>query len=134
MKRLIYTAGFSLIELMIVVTIIGILTAIAIPSYQSYTHRARFAEVIAAVEPFKTAIALALQEGYTLEELTIGTHGIPQELKPTKNLASLHVNHGVITATATHAAGDASYILTPNSDGSIWSIKGTCLSLGLCNI
>jgi len=125
--------GFSLIELMIVVAIIGILTMIAIPSYQEYTQRARFSEVVSATEPFKTAVALALQEGSALNELSNGMNGIPAEPEPTKNLESIKVENGIITAKGTKIAGNATLILTPNADGSIWSIDGTCINLGLCN-
>ena len=48
--------GFTLIELMIVVAIVGILAAIALPAYSDYTKRAKFTEVIAAVGAAKTAI------------------------------------------------------------------------------
>ena len=48
--------GFTLIELMIVVAIIGILAAVAIPAYQTYALRARFSEVVAATGGFKTGI------------------------------------------------------------------------------
>lgn len=116
-------SGFSLIELMIVVTIVGILSVIAIPSYQSYTERARFVEVMAATEPFKTAVSLALQQGEPLNELTHNAYGIPAAPAATKNLASLTVEKGVITAIGTKAAGGKKYILKPNSDGSVWTAE-----------
>ncbi len=124
--------GFSLIELMMVVAIIGILATIAIPSYQHYALRARFSEVIAATSPFKTAVSLALQEGAALNELTNENQGIPAVPPATKNLASIKVDNGVITSTATPLASGSTYILTPNPDGSAWTVAGTCIKAGLC--
>ncbi len=55
--------GFTLIELMIVVAIIGILAAVALPAYQDYTIRAKVSEVILAASSAKTAVAEAAQVG-----------------------------------------------------------------------
>src|SRR5687768_11021587 len=100
MRKYSQQLGFSLIELMIVIAIIGILAIIAIPSYQDYTKRARFSEVIAATAPYKTAVSLALQQGTPVAELNTNTHGIPASPKPTQNLTSIKVEKGIITATA----------------------------------
>ncbi len=55
--------GFTLIELMIVVAIIGILAAVAIPAYQDYTVKAKIGNALSAADPIKTAVALCIQEG-----------------------------------------------------------------------
>jgi len=125
--------GFSLIELMIVITIIGILASIAIPSYQKYTQRARFSEVIIASDPYKIAVATAIQEGIAIAELKNGKHGIPNKIHATKNLASIEVSNGVITAMGTELVNNATYILKPDSEGSYFAISGTCLNNGYCH-
>jgi type IV pilus assembly protein PilA len=127
-----YFCGFSLIELMIVVAIIGILSVIAMPSYQTYTKRARFAEVIAATQPFKLAISIALQTGANASDLKSGIHGIPASPQSTVNLASVSVKNGIITAVGTHMVDNKTYILKPDTEGNNWTVDGTCLSTGLC--
>jgi hypothetical protein len=53
--------------------------------------------------------------------------------KSSKNLASLNVERGVVTAAGTDAAANATYILKPSNDGSSWSVSGTCLKMGFCH-
>jgi len=125
--------GFTLIELMIVIAIISILASIAVPSYKKYTQKARFAEVITSALPFKTAVALAIQRGIALNELTNGNHGIDESPEPTKNLKMVHVKNGVITATATALINHLTYILKPDINGTRWEIAGSCLPAGLCD-
>ncbi len=127
------TKGFSLIELMIVAAIISILATIAIPSYQHYTKRARFIEVISAAQIYKIAVALALQQGIPLNELTNGKYGIPDSPKNIKNVKSILVENGIITAISTQITNEATYILKPNTEGDVWTVSGSCLKQGLCH-
>lgn len=81
--------GFTLIELMIVVAIIGILAAVAIPAYSDYTVKAKVANILSAVDSLKTAVALCAQEagGDPATCAKGGTPGTP-DLTPTKEVAS----------------------------------------------
>ena len=54
--------GFTLIELMIVIAIVGILAAVALPAYQNYSTKAKFSEVVAAGQPIRAAIDVCLQQ------------------------------------------------------------------------
>jgi len=70
MKRI--QQGFTLIELMIVVAIIGILAAVALPAYQDYTIRAKVSELVLAASGFKTTIAEKAQNDGTLGSSGVG--------------------------------------------------------------
>lgn len=98
--------GFTLIELMIVVAIIGILAAVAIPQYQDYTIKAKVANAMTAVDSMKTAVALCAQEaGGVLTGCDAGSNGVPASLTATKEVASATVTDGVIAATLATGIG-----------------------------
>lgn len=59
--------GFTLIELMIVIAIVGILAAVALPAYQNYSTKAKFSEVVAAGQPIRAAIDICLQQNNFVE-------------------------------------------------------------------
>ncbi|KFZ29062.1 hypothetical protein IDAT_05130 [Pseudidiomarina atlantica] len=94
--------GFTLIELMIVVAIIGILAAVAIPLYSDYTQRALASNGISALSSYKTAVALCYQKLGTLTGCDHNTNGIPNTIAAAnvvEGVSSVTVATGVITAT-----------------------------------
>lgn len=125
--------GFTLIELMIVVAIIGILAAIAIPQYQNYTDKAKFTEVISSLNAIRTGIQNCTADGScisgttgaeaifisTLPTSTAGAGDLPPlPAATTYALSPTITSAGVMTATAQSTGGlsGETYILTPTLD------------------
>jgi len=129
--------GFTLIELMIVVAIIGILAAVAIPAYSNYTKKAHFAEVLSMAGSYETAVADCYNSLTTFVGCDAGSNGVPAAAAATNNLAAgMTVSSGVITMTGTALAGSYTSVLTPteNAAGSAitWAQSGTCLAANFC--
>lgn len=147
-------SGFTLIELMIVVAIVAILAAIALPAYKTYTDRAKFSEVIAAISPAKTAIEICVQTSSTNAEImdkstgcgvraaTALITGVQNQQYVAVPTSASVTTAGVITVTSKNIGGTAlTYTLsaspalsttTKPGDQVNWVQGGGCKAAGLC--
>ncbi len=110
--------GFTLIELMIVIAILGILVAIALPAYQDYSVRAKMSEGLAAAAPAKLAVSETASDRGSLASVTQANSGFDFPA-PTKYVSSVSIaNGGTITVTTRDTGStpaNATITLTPSA-------------------
>lgn len=134
--------GFTLIELMIVIAIIGILAAIALPQYQTYTKKARFTEVVLAASSAKGLVDVCFQTRGAGDlancdtAAKIGLDAAGAAAGDQVDSVGITGTTAVITATGTTTVDSSTYVLTPTvatAGGTlIWAQTGDCIADGLC--
>ncbi|MFJ2988170.1 prepilin-type N-terminal cleavage/methylation domain-containing protein [Collimonas sp. NPDC087041] len=134
--------GYTLIELMLIIAIMGILAAVTIPAYQVHVKKEKFAEVVTAASVAKAAVEACALQLKTLAGCDGGSNGIPADLTGNSGnyVASVSTRDGVVTVVPQEKDGilaSDTYIATPTMHGADsplqWSTAGSgCIATALC--
>lgn len=109
--------GFTLIEMMIVVGIIAILSAIGIPAYQNYLRKAALTDMLQTFVGYRTAIELCTIELGGVKGCNAGSNGIPK-IKTTRYISKIDIRDGTVVLTGQQTLNGLVVTLTPHWDDS----------------
>lgn len=107
--------GFTLIELMVVIGIIAILSAIGIPAYQNYLRKAALTDMLQTFVPYRTAIELCALDRGGVANCDAGSNGIPSATT-TRYVSEMSVAQGTVTMTGQESLNGLSVTLVPRWD------------------
>lgn len=128
-------SGFTLIELMIVVAIIGILAAVALPAYQDYTTRSKVSELLLMASPAKLAVAETASSVGGLASVTASNSGysFPGATKYVSDVAITDAT-GIVTVTSSVPNATGSLLLTPTElAGNQAQLTWACTATGIAS-